>query len=293
MALFDAYIVVDWSAASRPRRGKDSIWWSLVRRIDGKVVMVRRENPSTRHAATQDLADQLAELLADDARILIGFDFPFGYPDGTAARLDLPGLPWRHMWQDIADALDDAPDNSNNRIDVAENLNERLYGDAFPFWGNVREEERPYLRRRGRRPHIDDDLAEWRACDTRGKTTSSVWQLAGNGSVGSQVLTGVPRVLQLRTDPRLAMDSLIWPFETGLAHDPRAKIIFAEVYPSLLTPKPEPGQVKDSRQVRTTAENFATLDATGELEPLFEGAPGLTPAEREAVVGEEAWILGV
>jgi precorrin-8X/cobalt-precorrin-8 methylmutase len=293
MALFDAYIVVDWSAASRPRHGKDSIWWALVRRINGEVGMVRRENPRTRHAATQGLANQLAELLAEGARTLIGFDFPFGYPDGTAARLGLPGLPWRHMWQDIADALDDAPDNSNNRFDLAENLNERLYGEAFPFWGNVREEDRPYLRRRGRRPHTDGDLAEWRACDRLGKTTSSVWQLVGNGSVGSQVLTGVSRVLQLRTDPRLAMDSLIWPFETGLAHDPRAKIIFAEVYPSLLAPKPEPDQVKDARQVRTTAEYFATLDATGDLEPFFAGDPDLTPAEREAIVGEEAWILGV
>ena len=39
MALFDAYIVVDWSAASRPRHGKDSIWWALVRRINGEVGM--------------------------------------------------------------------------------------------------------------------------------------------------------------------------------------------------------------------------------------------------------------
>ncbi|MBT5110343.1 MAG: cobalamin biosynthesis protein CbiG, partial [Rhodospirillaceae bacterium] len=197
MPLFDAYLVVDWSAASRPRRGKDSIWWALVRRTEAGTLMVRRENPSTRHAATQSLAEQLSELLSEDARTLIGFDFPFGYPTGTAARLGLPGLPWRHMWQDISDALDDADDNENNRIDVAESLNERLSGDAFPFWGNVREETRPYLLRRGRRPHTDDDLAEWRACDRRGKTTSSVWQLAGNGSVGSQVLTGIPRVWQL------------------------------------------------------------------------------------------------
>ncbi|MBT5667439.1 MAG: cobalamin biosynthesis protein CbiG [Rhodospirillaceae bacterium] len=293
MPLFDAYMVVDWSAASRPRRGKDSIWWALVRRSDAGTSMVRRENPSTRHAATQDLAEQLSILLAEGARTLIGFDFPFGYPIGTAARLGLPGLPWRHMWQDISDALDDDADNGNNRIDVAESLNERLGGEAFPFWGNVREEERPFLRRRGRRPHAKGDLTEWRACDRRGKTTSSVWQLAGNGSVGSQVLTGIPRVLQLRTDPRLAMDSHIWPFETGLAHDPRARIIFAEVYPSLLTPAPEPGQVKDARQVRTTAEHFAALDAQDELEPLFGGDPDLDEAERNAIVQEEAWILGV
>ena len=291
--LFDAYMVVDWSAASTPRRGADSIWWALIRRTGSMHAMIRRENAPTRDAATRDIADQLSDLLADGLRILAGFDFPFGYPAGTAGRLGMPGLPWRHMWQELSDQLEDGDNNANNRIDVAEGLNERLSGEAFPFWGNVREETRPCLRRRGRRPHSAGDLAEWRLCDTRGKTTSSVWQLAGNGSVGSQVLTGIPRVWQMRTDPRLAMDSHIWPFETGLAHDPRAQLIFAEVYPSLLTPKPETDQVKDARQVRTTAEHFADLDIAGELEALFQGDPSLNEAEREIVEQEEAWILGV
>ncbi len=284
--------MVDWSAAASPKTGKDSIWWALLRRKGGRHQMTRRENPGTRHAATEELADQLTEISGGGERILVGFDFPFGYPDGTADRLGMPGLPWRHTWQAIADDLDDAPDNMNNRIDVAEGLNARLTGEAFPFWGNVREEDRAFLVRRGRRPHGASDLAEWRLCDRRARTTSSVWQLAGAGSVGSQVLTGIPRVLQLRTDPRLATISHIWPFETGLRHDPRPQIIFAEVYPSLVDPKPEPGIVKDARQVRTIAGHFATLDADGELGTLFEGDPALTPAERAIVETEEAWILG-
>lgn len=284
--------MVDWSAAATPRTGKDSIWWALLRRKDGKVRLTRRENPSTRDAATKKLADVLANIAAQGDRILIGFDFPFGYPSGTAERLGMPGLPWRHTWQAIADDLDDAPDNGNNRIDVAERLNARLSGEPFPFWGNVREEERPYLVRRGRRPHGAGDLTEWRLCDRRAKTTSSVWQLAGAGSVGSQVLTGIPRVLQLRTDPRLALISHIWPFETGLRHDARPQIIFAEVYPSLVDPAPERNPVKDARQVRTIAAHFATLDEAGALGALFEGDPALTRAERAIVETEEAWILG-
>jgi hypothetical protein len=291
--LFDAYMVVDWSAASTPRRGADSIWWALIQRTGATFAMVKRENAPTREAATQDIIEQLSALLSDGHRILAGFDFPFGYPAGTAARLGMPGSPWRHLWQELSDQLEDSDDNSNNRIDVAEGLNERLGSEAFPFWGNVREETRPYLLRRGRRPHGAQDLAEWRLCDQRGKTTSSVWQLAGNGSVGSQVLTGIPRVWRMRTDPRLAMESHIWPFETGLAHDKRARLVFAEVYPSLLTPNPEPDQVKDARQVRTTAEHFAALDIAGELEALFQGDPELSEAERAVVEQEEAWILGV
>ena len=284
--------MVDWSAAATPRKGKDSIWWALLRRKKGMVRMTCRENPSTRHAATERLANVLNKIARDGDRVLVGFDFPFGYPTGTAARLGMPGLPWRHMWQAIADDLDDAPDNSNNRIDVAERLNEKLSGEPFPFWGNVREEERFYLVRRGRRPHKCGDLTEWRLCDKRAKTTSSVWQLAGAGSVGSQVLTGIPRILQLRTDPRLAMISQIWPFETGLRYDPRPQIVFAEVYPSLVEPAPERDLVKDAKQVRTIAAHFASLDEAGALGALFEGDPTLSRVERMIIETEEAWILG-
>jgi precorrin-8X/cobalt-precorrin-8 methylmutase len=284
--------MVDWSAAASPTKGKDSIWWALLRRDNGEVRLTRRENPTTRDKATTDLANMLADLTDEGDRVLVGFDFPFGYPSGTAAQLGMPGLPWRHMWQELADLLTDQPDNKNNRIDVAEGLNERLSGEAFPFWGNVREESRAFLVRRGRRAHCARDLTEWRSCDRRAKTTSSVWQLAGAGSVGSQVLTGIPRVLQLRTDPRLATISHIWPFETGLKHDPRPRVIFAEVYPSLVTPEPEVDMVKDARQVRTIAAHFATLDDAGNLGALFEGDPALSTTERDIVESEEAWILG-
>ena len=284
--------MVDWSAAATPRKGKDSIWWALLRRKKGMVRMTCRENPSTRHAATERLANVLNKIARDGDRVLVGFDFPFGYPTGTAARLGMPGLPWRHMWQAIADDLDDAPDNSNNRIDVAERLNKKLSGEPFPFWGNVREEERFYLVRRGRRPHKCGDLTEWRLCDKRAKTTSSVWQLAGAGSVGSQVLTGIPRILQLRTDPRLAMISQIWPFASGLCYDPRPQIVFAEVYPSLVEPAPERNLVKDAKQVRTIAAHFASLDEAGALGALFEGDPTLSRVERMIIETEEAWILG-
>ncbi len=292
MALFDAYLMVDWSASASATTGKDSIWWALLRRDGDGVKLAGRENPSTREAATAAIADLLDGLAQDGARVLAGFYFPFGYPAGTARRLALPGLPWRHMWQELADLLNDAPDNKNDRIDVAERLNQRLSGEAFPFWGNVREETRDCLVRRGRRAHGDGDLAEWRLCDIKARTTSSVWQLAGNGSVGSQVLTGIPRVLALRTDPRLATISHIWPFETGLAHDPRPRIVFAEVYPSLVEPEPEADIVKDARQVRSIAAHFAALDDTGDLGALFEGDPALSAAQRNIVEQEEAWILG-
>ena len=40
--------------------------------------------------------------MARGKRVLIGFDFPFGYPAGFAARLGLSGPPWQGVWAEIA-----------------------------------------------------------------------------------------------------------------------------------------------------------------------------------------------
>lgn len=292
MALFDAYVMVDWSGAATPRRGKDSIWYSVLLRDGDKSRQTALENPPTRQQATEELCDRLAALVADGRRVLAGFDFPFGYPCGTAERLGIKGLRWRHMWQLLDDGLTDAPDNANNRFDLAESLNRQISGDAFPFWGNVREETRAYLVRRDRRPHETADLAERRLCDLRLPSTQPVWKLAGVGSVGSQTLTGIPRVWQIRRDPRLATVTHIWPFETGLGFDPRPRLQLAEIYPSQI-PVPELANLpKDAAQVTAITAHLARLDAEDRMEATLAGDPGLTPAERDCVETEEAWILG-
>src|SRR3546814_3304379 len=72
-----------------------------------------------------------------------------------------------------------------------------LSGEPFPFWGHGGG-ERPFLLRRGRRPHGPDDLPERRLCEWRIRRVQPTWKLAGNGSVGGQMLTGIPRVWQFR-----------------------------------------------------------------------------------------------
>ena len=76
MAHFDRYVMVDWSAASVPTRGKDSIWLGLAARGAATTV----ENIPTRSAAVQRLREAVRETLAAGERLLVGFDFPFGYP---------------------------------------------------------------------------------------------------------------------------------------------------------------------------------------------------------------------
>lgn len=284
MTAFDAYLMVDWSAAASPKRGRDSIWLGLTR----PGTRLRLANPATRHDAVATLTHWLTGTLGS-ARVLVGWDFPFGYPAGTARALG--GSTWRTLWDALAQAVDDRDDNANNRYTVARDLNRRLTGEAFPFWGHSGRDEDRFLRRRGRRPHGLGDLAERRLIERRVKRAQPVWKLAGAGAVGSQALLGIPRVDALRHHPALAAHSAIWPFETGL-QAPTARVVHAEVYPSLVVPRTLAGRPRDAGQVAAIGRHFASLDAACQLVPCF-ALDSLTPAERRIVAREEAWILGV
>lgn len=292
MVLFRSYVMVDWSGANSPRTGRDSIWIAIVERGDAGAKCTALVNPPTRAAATRWLSEALLRL-ADAGRVLAGFDFPFGYPVETARRLGLGGSPWRAMWRLLDDEIRDGDDNASNRVDVAEALNRRISGEAFPFWGNVREEARAYLVRRDRRPHGPGDLAERRLADARVPGASPVWKISGAGSVGSQALLGIPRVWALRNAPGVHHRAAVWPFETGLADDPARRVIFAEIYPSLIVPDDLPGKPKDAGQVTALARHFAEADQAGALAAWLAGDPALIADERRSVEREEGWILGV
>ena len=293
MPTFAAYVMVDWSAASAPRLGRDSIWIAVAERRRGRsAARTALVNLRTRAEATAWLAARLAAL-AKRGRVLAGFDFPFGYPAGTAARLGLNGTAWRSLWTELAAAIADGADNANNRFDVAEGWNRRLGDEAFPFWGNVREEARAHLLRRGCRPHGPGDLPRRRLADARVPGAHPVWQLAGNGSVGGQALLGIPRVWQIRHAPALETMTAIWPFETGLADDAGKRVILVESYPSLVKAKRLARLPKDAGQVAAMVEAYARADAAGTLPQWFAGDPALSAAERAAVEQEEAWIFGL
>jgi precorrin-8X/cobalt-precorrin-8 methylmutase len=291
--MFDSFVIVDWSAAGQPKTGRDSIWICSVGR-DGSERSVA--NPSTRYAAKNLLRALLSQATARGERILLGFDFPFGYPAGFARRLGLTTVPaWRAVWDEIAHSLTDQENNKNNRFEVGAELNRRVSDRSFPFWGCPVGFVHEFLGPRHHNGHQADGLAEKRLIDCWMVGAQPCWKLAYTGSVGSQSLTGIPVIRELRHDPDWADRARIWPFETGLSLSDEAQIVFAEVWPSWWRKqiRPEYGPPNDKAQVRTVARIFADRERAGELATWFAGDPDLTDEQRRQVETEEAWTLGV
>lgn len=289
--VFDAYVMVDWSAETRPKTGADSIWWTCLERGPNGLEPRATANPPTRAEAESQLADLLSDLAARGLTVLAGFDFNFGFPQGFAGRIGAKD--WRGVWRRLAAEIKDGDDNSNNRFTVAAELNRAISGRAAPFWGRPAAAECATL------AATKGDFAglpERRLVEMRATRTRPVWQLAYAGAVGGQTLTGIPRLERLRRHPWLAELTRVWPFETGLQPLSKSsdwRIVLAEIYPSLLPRKPAGGEIKDRAQVEALARHFAQLDGEGRLAQMFAGDPHLSAEERQLVESEEGWILGV
>ena len=284
--LFDTVVIVDWSASATPspKRPSANAVWIAAEGAAGFPSCYFR----TRAEAMDHLAAFLAQEHAAGRRTLAGFDFPFGYPRGFAAALT-GRAEARAVWAHLAGRITDGPANANNRFAVAAEINAALPGGG-PFWGRPAGLALPALPERGR--GRTRRFPERRLVEDRVRSAQPAWKLYTAGSVGGQVLMGLPALHRLLADPRL--DGIAaWPFDTGLAA-PAAPIVLAEIYPSLLAAAVagEEG-IRDAAQVRVAARAYAALDATGDLAPLFTAAPDLTPEERAVVAREEAWILGV
>lgn len=294
MSLFDTHIIVDWSARSRPspeRPTRDSIWWCAAK--DG--VASEPDYARTRHEAINRLAAVLATELDAGRRTLVGFDFPLGYPAGVARHLTGEASALR-LWDWLDGRVRDAEDNANNRFEVAGTVN-RAYPGIGPCWSRPANWQYPDVpMRKSVRTRRDTHPPERRIADHLAQGAKTVWQLYGAGSVGSQVLLGLPALKRLTEDPRIHDRAAIWPFETRLSV-PDAPVVVAEIYPSLLQREvhrhKKQDEILDAAQVRVNAQAFARLDKQRGLAPLFEGEQSLTAEQRRIVETEEAWILGL
>ncbi|MFN3572976.1 cobalamin biosynthesis protein CbiG [Phenylobacterium sp.] len=294
--LFSAYVIVDWSAAAKPATGADSVWIGVLKRDVRFRMSFESHNPATRQEAEKVLATVLDDLKKRGERALLGFDFPLGFPRGFADALKLAGdPPWRAVWDQVDKMVKDKADNTNNRFGVGSELNRRITGGPFPFWGCPPKDALTTLQPKRTRAHGPGDLPEFRHTDLAAKGAASIWKLYYNGSVGGQALLGIPAIKRLKAARGEAVR--VWPFETGFKALNEADLegveaVVAEVYPSLLKIKAAPGEVKDLVQVRETAEHFARLDEAGKLAEQFGPAADMDPAVVVDAEREEGWILG-
>ena len=143
-ALFDAYIMVDWSAAAKPVTGANSIWiGTCVRSAAGRPGF-SSYNPATRLAARQQILDIAQPLIQSGQRVLIGFDFAMGYPAGTANALGLDidhSAPWRVLYDFLSARIRETPDNANARFALAGEMNARI-GNQKLFTFSVYDDTR-------------------------------------------------------------------------------------------------------------------------------------------------------
>ncbi len=306
MPIFDAYLMVDWSANSKPKRGKDSIWAAWLRRDHELEV----RNLSTRAEALEFVFECLRPATRAGIRTLVGFDFAYAYPKGLAPALGWTPksklAPWRYIWDEIAATVGDAaqPRNTNDRFNAAAILNRRI-GDPTapgPFWARpVSKTVLPgLLPTRSTFPYA---LANGAHLESRRLTdipgAQEVWKLFTAGSVGSQSLLGIPVVRSLRDEHDLRSRSRVWPFETGFSPNPTedsdALVIHAEIWPGILDKKllEDHGRsCRDEAQVTLLAELLAKLDEEKALGTWFEKPVGLSSDQEKTCVNEEGWILG-
>ena len=270
---FDTVIVVDWSAANVPspaRPSADAIWIGCAREGGCDVAYHR-----TRAAAEAAIVQILDAEMQAGQRVLLGFDFPLGYPQGFAKRLTgQDGA--RAVWNWLEVHLTDGPDNRSNRFELAAGINAQ-FGGAGPFWGRPANLNLAALPARKLVDYDGLGLSERRQVERVVPRAQPVWKLYTTGSVGSQALTGLPMIARLAR----RVGAAVWPFDA-----PDKPLVLAEIYPSLLAQKVAlavaAGEIKDAAQVRLLAQSLRKLSVSGGLSALLDVPPH----------ADEGWILG-
>jgi precorrin-8X/cobalt-precorrin-8 methylmutase len=313
MPLFDAYIMVDWSGGDRRREGKQDCIW--IAHGPATATAPTTASPPSRTEAEQIIRSQLQTVVGSmKGRVLLSADFGYGYPTGFASLLpkwiagELP--PWRIVWQYLRKNMHDdlgtrpgrQPTNRSNRFEVASAINTMASTPASPgpFWCLSKPGDYACVpQRRPAQPFVSAgaSIASRRITDERAGSDTP-FRLFGTGSVGSQVITGIPRLESIRFDPQFARCSAVWPFETGWAPatrpwlDPELRVLHAEIYPSVRAPLTD--TIKDRGQVRAMWHWARDLDAKNLLLREFAMPPGIARGSRDDAVirSEEGWILG-
>jgi hypothetical protein len=323
MSLFAYYIMVDWSGGnSRSSNRKNCIW---IAHGSANANAPATESPPSRTEAIMRIEQLLTQFYEKNqyGRALACFDFGFAFPHGLASHLPIPEPNcqlWHRLWNYLETHIEDdigtdaggRPSNRSNRFDVADDLNRLIQQDinpgpfwcVDPNWRNNREAAGLRVRIPQNQPqgfvsNVGVQIPGYRIVDEVIQSDFP-FRLFGNGSVGSQMLTGIPRLQQIRQSRVLAQFGKIrvWPFETGWAPRPPVaggwldhdvRLLLAEIYPSVLPALDD--QIVDRGQVRAMWHWARDLDNENNLRARFERPNELNDGQDVIVRGEEGWVL--
>lgn len=327
--LFDIHVMIDWSASASPTLGRDSIW-RAVRHADEPDRAADLVNHPTRRAAY----DALVELIdaTPGRRMLVGVDFPLGYPAGVATALEAEAEAeagvrggvgagarrggggggheragerrWRRVWSSIDAMVIDDEHNRNNRFEVGAELNRRLASGRptsqidGPFWGHPPGRRMAHLR--PTKPTVDaagriGGFPEFRR-------TELVLRSQGRRpfSVWQLAYAGSVGGQALVGIPVVAAVAAmfpdrvrIWPFETGLSTRPAEDRDDAVVIAEMW---PSSFGVDRGRHaVLDAAQVLHVTAVTASADRRGDLPRWFAPAvdDLDAVVNDEGWTLGV
>ncbi len=267
---FDSFAVVDWSSANdrgkQPK--KDAIW-------AGAILGGEEQEPvylRNRDVAFEWLKSLITSEKKAGRRLLIGFDFPFGYPQGFARQVTGTSDPLT-LWAYYRDRLVDTP-SYNSRFELAGEINARFPGKG-PFWFNGGSEDVPDLPHKGLDRNGHGQM-ERRQAEEKAKGTFTCWQMGGAGAVGGQVMTGLAALQRLRD--AFPQGISVWPFQKA-----PAPVLFVEIWPTLIDKivREADDAIRDRAQVRLLTRALAGLPPDRLAAMLAVDAP------------EEGWILGL
>ncbi len=226
-------VAIDWSgrvdAAGQRRHIYAGVWTSaevargragLAARAKGMDGVVGLENGRTR----EETAEWLISMARETPRMVVGFDFCFGFPEWfVTGEMGCGTGP--EFWEMVA-------------REHGERWLERGHGDQR-FWGKPHKRPAEFsgerIHRMLRATDIDCKLiahiseAE-RVARVKGITPKSVFQIGGSGSVGTASLRGMAILLELRS-----AGFRVWPFDRPELAGEAPRPMVVEMYSRLNT----------------------------------------------------------
>lgn len=264
---FDSCWAIDWSGARSGYRGV-----AVARaRTGSREVNPVPPPPGLAHWTRTALVARLAAEIAGGERMLIGFDFAFGFSRDSRAALGLAsGWSLCEVWAEVDRRCMGAPDH---------------YGGAF-----VEAAADGIYWRRGKQP------AGWaeglrrvdlRARDAAGVRPESLLKLVGTKQVGLASLAGMRALhaLSAAAGPRLA----VWPGPVR-----QGQSVVVEIFPTLFR-RAALGRVAKIRDAAMLAEALAWWKARGGADAVARRDGSISDDVTDALVSAAALrkIIGV